>query len=438
MLQGICRALAVEYRQLPGVTLAAKAGALVEMLGVNGRLPELATQLIKRQPQLANKYRANPARSDWIDDMTAGENPLADTMITMQWPGERERREETAWLAQNLTEVRRQVSDDVTIDVGSLGLQERRQRLPNPYQPGQPVADPLLFFGREPLLRQLVEAVQQHQSVALVAPPQLGKTSLLWQLQQWPLLPPPVLLAYGDLQAEGPLPTLLNQIFGQWIRQIGSAAALPKLAHWADFERWVRALNTKGFYPVLCLDGVAEGAWVEWEQLLAEGLLTVVTASRRPLADLGLTPTLHRRLQRLDVGLLSETAVADLLTLPLARAGLTAPAGLVEQLHKLCGCHPLYLQLAGHLLFAGLAVQSYSWATLRDTFLAQAQPHWQALWQSLSTGQQVALQTAVGRGPFPAAMERTARVLLQQGLFVKEGGDYRPFSQGFADWLRTH
>jgi hypothetical protein len=87
VLQGICRALAVEYRQLPGMTLAAKAEALVEMLGVNGRLPELATQLIKRQPQLANKYRANPARSDWIDDMTAGENPLADTMITMQWPG---------------------------------------------------------------------------------------------------------------------------------------------------------------------------------------------------------------------------------------------------------------------------------------------------------------------------------------------------------------
>lgn len=443
VLQGICRALAVEYGQLPGVTLAAKAGALVGYLGENGRLSDLAAELVKRQPQLAAKYdrlfSPNFGGTDWIDDMTAGENPLADTaMITMQWPGE-EQRVDTAWLAQNATDVRRQVSDEVTL----VSVQPERQKRPlsNPYQPGQPLLDRHLFFGRDALLQQLVEAVERQESIAVVAPPHVGKTSLLLQLCQLPQLKAPLLLAYTDLGAKTDVAKWVNRIFGQWVRQIEQTAAPPKLTGMADFSRWVRALVVKGFRPVVCLDGMASEAvaaesWAAWESLLAEGVITMVTASRRPLVELQLSPSLHRLLRQVDMGLLGETAVFDLLTVPMSRAGLTVPEGLVGQLQKLCGAHPLYLHIAGRLLFDRLAVRSYSWAILRDGFVAQARPHWQILWDSLSAGQQLALQTAVLPHPFPAALQRTAQVLLRQGVLLEERGEYRPFSQAFGDWLR--
>ncbi len=440
VLQGICRALAVEYGQLPGMTLAAKAGALVEQLRENGRLLDLATELIVRQPQLADKYTplltTTAKGTDWIDDITVGENPLADTMITMQWPGE-EQLIDTAWLAQNITEARRQVSDEVTLDTATIRPEREKRPLTNPYQPGQPLLDRHLFFGRDELLGQLAEAVAQHESIAVVSPPHVGKTSLLLQLCQLPQLTAPLLLAYADLGSMADEVKVVNRIFGQWVRQIEQAAAPPRLNSAVDFARWVRALVMKGFRPVACLDGVDEGVWLGWEPLLAEGVITVVTASRRPLAELQLSPTLHRLLRRVDMGLLPETAVFDLLTLPMTRAGLTVPDGLVAQLHNLCGSHPLYLHIAGQLLFAGLAVRSYSWATLRDVFVAQARPYWQVLWDSLSAGQQLALQTAVRPQPFPAALQRTAQVLLRQGLLLEERGEYRPFSQGFGDWLRN-
>ncbi|MCA9998816.1 MAG: hypothetical protein KDE56_23795, partial [Anaerolineales bacterium] len=173
VLQGICRALAVEYGQLPGMTLAAKAGALVEQLRENGRLLDLATELIVRQPQLADKYTplltTTAKGTDWIDDITVGENPLADTMITMQWPGE-EQLIDTAWLAQNITEARRQVSDEVTLDTATIRPEREKRPLTNPYQPGQPLLDRHLFFGRDELLGQLAEAVAQHESIAVVSP----------------------------------------------------------------------------------------------------------------------------------------------------------------------------------------------------------------------------------------------------------------------------
>ena len=439
VLQGICRALAVDYGRLPGLTLAAKAGALVGQMGENGRLLDLATELIERQPHLASKYTslfaANTPGGDWIDDMTAGEDPLADTMITMQWPGEEERID-TAWLAQNLTEARRQVRDEVTLATTTIRPEREKRPLTNPYQPQQPLLDRHMFFGRDELLAQLAEAVQQGESIAVVGTPHVGKTSLLLQLCQLPQLTTPLLLAYADLGSKGDEVKFVNRILGQWVRQLEQTVSPPKLTGMVDFARWVRALTVKGFHPVLCLDGVADGTWVAWESLLAEGIITVVTASRRPLAELQLSPTLHRLLRRVDVGLLPETAVSDLLTLPITRAGLDVPEGLVPQLHKLCGSHPLYLHIAGHLLFAGLSVRSYSWATLRDGFMAQARPYWQVLWDSLSAGQQLALQTAVRPQPFPAPLQRTAQVLLRQGLLLEERGEYRPFSQGFGDWLR--
>lgn len=437
VLQGICRALAVEYGKLPGVTLAAKAGALVGLMGENGRLLDLATELIERQPQLANKYTSLVARNaggtDWIDDMTAGENPLTDTMITMQWPGEAQRID-TAWLAQNRPESRRPGSDEVTL-VTPPPKREKRP-LPNPYQPGQPLLERSLFLGRDELLLQLAEAVGRKESVALVAPPHLGKTSLLLQLCQLPQLTAPLLLAYTDLGAKGDEVQWVNRIFGQWVRQIEATAVPPKLTGVVDFARWVRALVAKGFRPILCLDGVAAGVWVGWEALLADGIITVVTASRRPLMELQLSPSLHRWLRQVDMGLLPETAVTSLLTLPMSRVGLTVPAGVVKQLHQLCGAHPLYLHMAGQLLFAGLAEDSYSWATLRELFVAQARPHWQVLWGSLSAGQQMVLQTAVASATLPPPLQRTAQVLLRQGVLLEERGKYRPFSQGFGDWLR--
>lgn len=54
----------------------------------------------------------------------------------------------------------------------------------NLYAMNTPVADPLSFFGRKELIRQLLTAIEHQKTLGIFGVPKIGKTWLLWQLKE--------------------------------------------------------------------------------------------------------------------------------------------------------------------------------------------------------------------------------------------------------------
>lgn len=451
VLQGICFRLQVDYEKLTGLTLNSKARALVDYLGQNGRLSELAAEISQLQPQLADKYSRSKQRRNWIDDIAAGENPLEDTMITMQWQDLPDEAPSDPWIHERTTITRRQANEAITANLNPL-----ETNLTNPYEPTRPTYQAERFFGRESEQKRLWENIKNSQSMMIVGPSKIGKSSLLYMLTRPDQATPPYVTAYLDLQVRryADLPEMLNAAFGQWVHQIGATDRMPHLDGMRDFSRWVKALNQKELKPVLCLDGIealfkeplalSKKDFGRWQTLAEENQLTFLFASIRPFTTLlqinKLETGFPTVFQRLDLGLLEATAVRDMLEKPMEQANLALPAGLIEQLYQLCGPHPFYLQIAGYHLFAGLAKQQYSWATVREAFINQATPHWETLWEMLSVAQQETLRNLCHSEAATKLSPRSVRVLARKGLALQAGLDqaYRPFSAGFAEWVRQH
>ena len=292
VLQGICFRLKVDYEALTGLTLNAKARALVDHLTANGRLSELANELSKLQPQLAEKYAQYIHRRNWIDDVAAGENPLEDTMITMQWQDLPADGDSDPWIHERTTITRRQANEAITTNLNPLSLD-------NPYEPTRPSYQAERFFGRAEEQKRIWKNIQQCQSMMIVGPSKIGKSSLLYMLTRPDQATPPFVTAYLDLQVRrrySDLGEMLNAAFGQWVHQIGSTDRMPHIDSMRDFIRWVKALNQKDLKPVLCLDGIealfreplalSERDFDRWQKMADEDELTFLFASQRPFTTL--------------------------------------------------------------------------------------------------------------------------------------------------------
>lgn len=88
---------------------------------------------------------------------------------------------------------------------------ETLQNISNPYSFGTPVRDKRMFYGRERLLDRLLSATTGLQSVSLVGPRRIGKTSLLYNLKQ--SLPPGYVGVFLDMQAMRHLVSIEKVIF---------------------------------------------------------------------------------------------------------------------------------------------------------------------------------------------------------------------------------
>ena len=85
-------------------------------------------------------------------------------------------------------------------------------------------------------------------------------------------------------------------------------------------------------------------------------------------------------------------------------------------------------------LFEALS-RSYSQAEAWRRFQAAAAPHWQELWDSLSPLAQRHYPTLPTKSADGMAA-RQLRLLANRGLVIADGNGFRPFSDGFATWVR--
>jgi hypothetical protein len=336
----------------------------------------------------------------------------------------------------------------------------------NPYLSRGPLRDPAMLFGRAHELQEIAAFICGTQSVSIVGPRKIGKTSLLMELRRpaaWNGLglSEDNLFVYIDCEVLGALTHA--EIFGQIAGEIVAALEEHGLAAEPALERAiavptrlaleaaVRKLNGRGLRVVLILD--------EFERLATNTQLDVnffntlrsiagryqlvfLTASARPLIDLTysersqdiLSSPFFNIFAPIFLGCLEEDAARRLIREPAARAGVPFEPATEDFLYDLVGGHPFALQVA---CFHAFDTGGQHAETERRA-LRELEAHFQYTWHNLTTAEQEALQDLHGlhlRASADTTLRGLLRDLGQKCLLVAAGQVYGYPSRAWAEFV---
>ncbi|MFM8319625.1 MAG: protein kinase domain-containing protein, partial [Chloroflexota bacterium] len=331
----------------------------------------------------------------------------------------------------------------------------------NPYIYRGPVRSAEMFFGRNHELREIVAFLNGNQSVSIVGPRKIGKTSLLFHLQRretWPELglEAATLLVYLDCEVLGS--AAHEEIFAAFAAEIAAAlderglpaeaelqAAMDRPSRLA-FERAIRKLNQRGLRVVLVLDeferlGTNASLDVNFFNALRSAAgryqLAFITASARPLIQLTymgraqeiLSSPFFNIFAPLQLGLLPKDEARQAIAGPAERSWVGFPPAVEDLIYELVGGFPLGIQVAGF----------HAWEVLHNNptpqmgeierrSMQELAPHFEYYWRNLSPAEQDALRRIHDLAP-QAGRDTTLRTLLrdlvQKCLLEQEAGAYR-------------
>lgn len=321
---------------------------------------------------------------------------------------------------------------------------------PSPFIFGPAIQDPAGFYGRQDELRTILEQLGKRSCTAVVGERRIGKSSLLLQVaRQMPeakptsLYPLPI---YLDLMqpyihtCRGIMRVIRGRLVeagvdaGWCAEQDGDVAEFSYAA-----AQWPQA----GLYPVLLLDEMDQltGQADEFEELFKSwraagqlGHIVLVTASRRPLADLcrndGVTSPFPNIFTQVRLRLLDERDWQQLVQDGFARDGIPLASSVMDWIRRVAGGHPFYTQIAAHLLYqAGGRLDE---TALTDQFIEQAENNLADLWRHQDPLRQAALKHLAGVAGVPRPAERTLKDLRRRGLVRGN----QPFSTVWAQGIR--
>jgi hypothetical protein len=336
----------------------------------------------------------------------------------------------------------------------------------NPYLSRGPVREPAMLFGREHELQEIVAFIRGIQSVSLVGPRKIGKTSLLLELMRpaaWQDLGlgSENLFIYLDCEVLGA--GSHAEIFGQIANEIVAALEERELPAEPALEKAVtaptrlaleaalRKLNQRGLRVVLVLD--------EFERLATNAELDVnffntlrsiagryqvafLTASARPLIELTFSGRSQEILSSpffnifapVFLGCLEEPQARRLMREPSGRTGTAFALETEDFLYELVGGHPFALQVACFHAFDTRGDQA---ETERRT-LRELQAHFQYTWHNLTPDEHGALRelpSLPARAAGDTVLRGVLRDLVQKCLLVAAGQGYRYPSRAWAEFV---
>jgi DNA-binding winged helix-turn-helix (wHTH) protein len=343
----------------------------------------------------------------------------------------------------------------------------------NPFYHRTPIQTPAHFFGRAEELRHLCNLIANGQSVALIGPRRIGKSSLLAQLLHPRVRADQGLAAhaqrfiYFDGAAWQDQPTTALYA-GLWSAiytateepsaPLAERSNLPDpLAPTLDFPTFRRALQQlRAVAPRLVLlldefDALSRNRHLDktffsgLRSLAATQEIVFVTASTQPLLELtylqqsALSSPFFNIFLPQRLGLLTEDEAKMLLTGTAALGGLPLDPTVCADLTTLAGPHPFFLQIAGyHWWDHEHAGGGEAMTALRQAVMAEAFPHWHYQWRYLAVEEQRALALLATTHPQPA----TALQPLQQACLIrlmKERAVYlSPLFQRFVRQQAVH
>jgi hypothetical protein len=345
----------------------------------------------------------------------------------------------------------------------------------NPFVSRGPVRDANLFIGRVHTLNEIAAFLRGNQSVSIIGPRKIGKTSLLFQLMRpstWPSIglvdsggadfnrldfrtsesgPNSYLFVYLDCEVLGE--GRHEDIFGQFATEMAAAlgdrglppepsleTAIAKPTR-LSFEAAGRKLNQRGRRVVLILD--------EFERISTNPNLDVnffnalrsaagryqlvfLTASAKPLIELTysgksqeiLSSPFFNIFAPLSLGLFSKAEAEQLIREPSREVSVLFEPATRNFIYELVGGHPFALQVA---CFHAYATPN-NLSEIEQRTQAELASHFEYYWRNLSALEQATLRdvtSAATRARSDTTLRSVLRDLLQKCLLVLADGDYR-------------
>lgn len=310
------------------------------------------------------------------------------------------------------------------------------------------------FVGREAESAQMLGLLRNGQSVSLIGPRRIGKSSLLLHLsndsirEPFQLKPPHALFVMLDCQELAGSPPeevyeLLLDALLDAAEQAGlQLATADQPGTYRALDRALQQVYQQGSSVVVILD--------EFELLAANQHLTpyffarlrglttkyglaYLTASQRPLfaitaEEAVLSSPFFNIFVTMPLGLFTEAEAQELFRQRLSRTSVEFPTELIHYLIRLVGLHPFFLHIGGYHavqalingdlnLTAGGHVDEIQMQRLDTPIELEAESHLGYLWQNLSPEDQHVL--AIADGPM-----ESLRQLEQQCLLVKVENAY--------------
>lgn len=446
-LSALCRQFSVAYGAFPGASKRDRTREFLGYIRRQGRMAGLAEATVALRPDLAGPvaqlFEGKEEELAWLDQVAGGEGGAMESGLTWRWS------------ASSASRVAGMNSTDHPTATPDGGFEQTldpplHAESYNLYTPGLKVANDAMFFGRMVEREHLGRQLTKEGHVAVVGGRGFGGSSLLLSVARSMEEDGRFLPGYVDMKdhANHSMPGLLNNIWTQWWGRVKPGNLVP-VRTLAEFVTAVRKLNVAGYKPLLFLDELEQLAWRPrvfndnllnaWYELGNERLLGFAVTGHASPADLlvqgELNSKFYELFQQLDLGLLDEQAARDLLTMPSLDAGLTLPDGAVDHLLAQAGPHPFFLHLAGYYLFDALSNNVYSRSEVTDRFESAAEPYWQELWDSISPLAQAHYPSRHIKVTVSMSV-RQLRILDRKGLVIADNTGFRPFSEGFARWLR--
>jgi hypothetical protein len=283
------------------------------------------------------------------------------------------------------------------------------------------------FHGREAEINQVLGLFRNRQSVSIIGPRRIGKSSLVLHLcrskirRPFNLAPPKTIFAPVDCQELGGSPP--EEIYEALLTSVMDAAEdaelelspIERSGTYRALDRVLNNIHRSGTAVVFLLE--------EFELLAANERLTpyffarlrglttkyglaYLTASQRPLFAITadeqiLSSPFFNIFVSLSLGLFTEQEARSLLQERLEGTSITFSEALCNYLLYLVGPHPFFLHIAGYHAFQALSLgeeleQESERSQLDALVEIEAQSHLGYLWQNLTPEEQYCLATLNG------------------------------------------
>jgi hypothetical protein len=305
------------------------------------------------------------------------------------------------------------------------------------------------FHGREAEIRQIFELCRNGQSISIIGPRRIGKSSLLLHLcrpatrSRFSPATDNTLFALVDCQELGGSPP--EEVYEAFMSSILDAAyaagldlqPVQRSGTYRSLDRILNAIYDSGNTVVVLLD--------EFELLAANDRLTpyffarlrglttkyglaYLTASQRPLFAITadeqiLSSPFFNIFVTLSLSLYSETEARELIQRRLEGTGVSFSEDLCNEILELVGPHPFFLHVAGYHAFQAMT-QTKRPLDETDRLLwldapveIESESHLGYLWLNLTDEEQYCLATT--EGPVD-----TMRQLEQLCLLQRKGVEY--------------
>lgn len=265
--------------------------------------------------------------------------------------------------------------------------------MPNPFFYGGKVS-PNLFVGRSQQLRRIFSCLEiantgQLQSVSLVGPHRIGRSSLLNYIAikydlhlQYPSLYRFAYVSPHDANCH---------TVGEFLCKVLDILGLPLHTHHnatlQEFQESILLLNQSGIHPIVCLDefedllnpnSFSDEFFDVLRHLMSESAIAFVIASTRPLGDLvsadKYTSPFFNIFTIIEIGEFIVDQGVDEVDLVINRGrqcDYPFNNSDVNFMRKMAGRHPYKLQLIGSLIYHSKMNRTINWKSVAKDFYAQ-------------------------------------------------------------------